>query len=83
MTQRKTETNGNKAPSTYLLYEEVDGGKLSPIGKAGGRNITEAVRHFMEDHPQKAKAQVVVIPQRNVNRIKVEVETVKRVKLEK
>lgn len=74
------QSNGNsKGPSTYLIFTEDNQGRLSPLGKASGRNINEAVKHYLRDHPDQAKGQIVVVPNRNVNRINVSVETVQKV----
>lgn len=73
------DSNGNKGPSTYLMFTEASDGKLTPIASARGRNVNEAVKHYFRDNPDAAKGKIVVVPNRNLNKINVTVETAQKV----
>lgn len=79
------QSNGAANPvrkATYYVYEEQDGGSLKPLGNFKGRNAHEAVKAYMEDKGANGGKPLVVVPQRNLSRVRAVVEHRKRVTLE-
>lgn len=72
-----------KAPSLYhLFYEDHESGSLVPLGQYEGRNAEQAVQaHLTEVEGDHNGQPFVIVPDRNLSRVQVEVETVQKVKL--
>lgn len=93
--RKRPGANGKKekAPqkvSKYHVYSENGKGVLTPIGEFDARNAEHAVASFIEtpgEHGELAEkvkigeAGLTVVPERNLSRVKAQVETRTRVKL--
>jgi hypothetical protein len=85
-----TDTNDAKpegrSKALYHIYEEAEDGALRKLGddpdqKYEGRNANEAVEAYIADGHNAEGVTFVVVPDRNLARVKAEVETKTKVKL--
>jgi hypothetical protein len=66
----------------YVIFEEAADSSLRKIGEGRGRNANEAVKKFLSGNGGEAHDKpLVIVPQRNLSRVRVEVETVQKVAL--
>lgn len=71
-----------KPKSVYHLFTEADDGCLQPIGQFEGRNAEDAAGDYYTKTGTEANGDVlVIIPDRNMSRVRAEVQTVSKVKL--
>lgn len=78
-------TNGSskaRAKALYHVYSEDESGDtLSRLGQYKGRNASEAIEAFSEAGGTVDGVTFVVVPDRNLARVKADVETKTKVKL--
>lgn len=77
---RKPESE-KKAPSVYHLFTEQKDGSLKPLGTFKGRRPDEIVTVFLDGGGKANGEPFVIVPDRNLSKVRAEVETTTKVKL--
>lgn len=71
-----------KPLSLYHLYIEDEEGALTPVGEFEARSAEGAVQGHLEEVDGEHNGRpFVIVPDRNLTRVEVEIETVKKVRL--
>lgn len=66
----------------YHIYQEQQDGSLTHLGEAEARNAEVAASDFLKSHEDLLSDKpFVVVPNRNISRIRAQVETTKRVRV--
>lgn len=66
----------------YHIYQEQQDGTLTRLGEAEARNAESAASDFLKSHEDlMTDKPFVVVPNRNISRVHVQVETTKRVRV--